>query len=55
MLCNLTSGLVCWDLVSEPSTSGAYLQSEGKKITTTNFTKADKIYRALNDILKPQG
>ena len=42
--------LLCFDLVSEPSTTGAFLVAEGQKIKT-NLTKADRINRALNDIL----
>tara|TARA_R100001015_G_C4534169_1_gene99778 strand:+ start:40 stop:639 length:600 start_codon:yes stop_codon:yes gene_type:complete len=42
--------LLCFDLVSEPSTNGAYLVAEGKKVKT-HLTKADRINRALNDVL----
>lgn len=41
--------LLCFDLVSEPSTTGAFLVAENK--IKTHLTKADKINRALNDIL----
>ena len=41
--------LICFDIVQEPSTSGAYLMSENKDRKI--FTKADRINRALNDIL----
>ena len=41
--------LLCFDLVSEPSTSGAFLVAESK--INTNLTKSDRINRALNDIL----
>ena len=41
--------LLCFDLVSEPSTTGAYLVAESK--VKTHLTKADRINRALNDIL----
>jgi len=41
--------LICFDLVSEPSTTGAFLFKEHKEANI--FTKSDKIYRALNDIL----
>jgi hypothetical protein len=41
--------LLCFDLVSEPSTSGAYLVAESK--VKTHLTKADRINRALNDVL----
>ena len=42
--------LLCFDLVSEPSTTGAFLVSEGQEIKT-HLTKADRINRALNDVL----
>ena len=42
--------LICFDLVSEPSTTGAYMLREGKE--NNIFTKADKINRALNDVLR---
>ena len=41
--------LVCFDFVSEPSTTGAFMIKERKD--SGNFTKADKINRALNSIL----
>tara|TARA_R110000824_G_scaffold54109_6_gene149470 strand:- start:2743 stop:3324 length:582 start_codon:yes stop_codon:yes gene_type:complete len=41
--------LICFDLVSEASTPGAYLVKEAKERDI--FTKADRINRALNDIL----
>ena len=42
--------LVCFDLVSEPSTTGAFMLREGKEPNI--FTKADKINRLLNDLVK---
>lgn len=42
--------LVCFDLVSEPSTAGAFMLREGKEPNI--FTKADKINRLLNDLVK---
>ena len=42
--------LLCFDLVSEPSTTGAFLVAEGQEVKT-HLTKADRIYRHLNDIL----
>lgn len=42
--------LLCFDLVSEPSTSGAYLMAESR--IRAQLTKADRINRALNDILR---
>jgi hypothetical protein len=45
--------LICFDFVSEPSTTGAFMMTEGKDINLDKvFTKADKINRALNNILK---
>ena len=41
--------LICFDLVSEASTPGAYLMKEAKERDI--YTKADRINRALNDIL----
>ena len=42
--------LICFDMVSEPSTPGAYMNLSESKINNV-FTKADRINRALNDIL----
>ena len=42
--------LVCFDLVSEPSTTGAFMLKEGMKPNL--FTKADRINRILNSIIK---
>lgn len=46
--------LICFDIVSEPSTPGAYLFGEGKQIFNeeVRFNKADRIFRALNDIVR---
>lgn len=45
--------IICFDIVSEPSTPGAYLFAEGKQIVEgVRFTKADRIFRALNDIVR---
>ena len=46
--------LICFDFVSEPSTPNAFMHlKEGKQYREPNiFTKADKINRALNDILR---
>jgi len=47
--------LICFDMVSEPSTPGAYMLREGKEINRKDldrfFTKSDKIDRIFNDIL----
>ena len=42
--------LICFDFVSEPSTTGAFMVKEHKE--SNIFTKADKINRLLNDILR---
>jgi hypothetical protein len=47
--------LICYDIVSEPSTPGAFLFREGKSIDLDPkkiWTKADRIYRALNEITR---
>jgi len=47
--------LICFDFVSEPSTHGAFMMTESKNINLdTVFTKADKINRVLNDILREE-
>jgi hypothetical protein len=47
--------LICWDMVSEPSTPGAFMIPEGKVIDEGElrqvFKKTDRIDRVLNDIL----
>jgi len=45
--------LICFDFVSEPSTTGAFMMKEGKERSDNIVTKADRINRALNEILKP--
>ena len=44
--------LICFDMVSEPSTPGAFMMQENKKHLNEVFTKADRINRALNEILE---
>ena len=45
--------LICFDFVSDPSTLGAFMSlAEGKIKTTNVYTKADKINRLLNDIVR---
>jgi|TARA_Y100000034_G_C6789317_1_gene353284 hypothetical protein len=44
--------LICFDMVSEPSTPGAFMMRENKNKLNEVFTKADRINRALNDILR---
>lgn len=50
--------LICWDLVTEPSTPGAFVMKEGREISAQEmkeinnfFNQSDRIDRALNDIL----
>lgn len=43
--------LLCFDMVSEPSTQNAFMTLRESRNHTNIFTKADKIHRALNDIL----
>lgn len=47
--------LICWDYVSEPSTPGAFMIPEGRRIQEEDlkkiFNKSDRIDRVLNDIL----
>ena len=46
--------LICFDMVSEPSTTGAYMTPRHlhEGVVKGVFTKADRINRALNDILR---
>ena len=44
--------LICFDVVSEPSTPGAFMMQESKNRLNEVFCKADRINRALNEILK---
>jgi hypothetical protein len=47
--------IICWDMVSEPSTQKAYMFKEGLSIDLDprrTWTKADRIYRALNEITR---
>lgn len=43
--------LICFDMVSDPSTPGAFMMSEAREASNI-FTKADKINRLLNEILE---
>ena len=47
--------LICFDMVSEPSTPGAFMLKEGKQINKREldkfFNRSDKIDRLFNDIL----
>jgi hypothetical protein len=44
--------LICFDVVSEPSTPGAFMMQENKNQLNEVFTKADRINRALNEVLR---
>ena len=47
--------LICFDFVQEPSTPGAFMMNENKKRITDPkqiWTKADRLNRLLNDIIK---
>ncbi len=47
--------LICFDMVSEPSTPGAFVLREGKAVSRNeaekNFNKSDKVDRIFNEIL----
>lgn len=51
--------LICWDYVSEPSTPGAFMLPEGRRIEQGElqkvFNKTDRIDRILNDIIEFKG
>lgn len=45
--------LICFDMVSEPSTPGAFVIKEGIQIDKNKyFNKSDRVDRILNDIIK---
>ena len=44
--------LICFDMVSEPSTPGAFMMREAKDYENKVFTKADRINRLLNEVLE---
>jgi hypothetical protein len=46
--------LICFDMVSEPSTPGAFMMREAKEFNNNVFTKADKINRLLNEVLSEE-
>ncbi len=47
--------LICFDMVSEPSTPGAFMLKEGKRVSSSDlkksFNKSDRIDRIFNEIL----
>ena len=48
--------LICFDMVSEPSTPGAFMLREGREIDQSEvdkyFNKSDRVDRIFNDILR---
>ena len=44
--------LICFDMVSEPSTPGAFMMKESVELQGKLFTKADRINRLLNEVLR---
>ena len=46
--------LICFDMVSEPSTPGAFMMKEAKDYQNKVFTKADRINRLLNEVLNEE-
>jgi len=44
--------LICFDMVSEPSTPGAFMMKEARDYENRVFTRADKINRLLNEVLE---
>jgi hypothetical protein len=48
--------LICFDMVSEPSTPGAYVMREGKEVNRSDldkvFNKSDRINRIFNDVIR---
>ncbi len=46
--------LICFDMVSDPSTPGAFMMTEAKERTNA-FNKGDKINRSLNNIIDKFG
>ena len=51
--------LICFDMVSETSTPGAFMMNEGKEVNRRDldkfFTKTDKVDRIFNEILSWEG
>ena len=46
--------LICFDFVSEPSTPNAFMMKEAKDYNNRVFTKADRINRLFNEVLKDE-
>jgi hypothetical protein len=48
--------LICWDIVQDPSTRGAFMRLSESKISERQlFSKADRINRLLNKITRGDG
>ena len=50
--------IICWDLVSEPSTPSAFMMREGKiseSALRKQFKKSDRVSRIYNDVLDWKG
>jgi len=50
--------LICWDMVAEPSTPGAFMMQEAKTLSLNelhqlkrSYSKSDRICRIINDIM----
>jgi hypothetical protein len=44
--------LICFDIVSDPSTPGAYMKlQESKMVENQIFTQSDRVYRLMNEII----
>lgn len=44
--------LICFDIVSDPSTPGAYMKLQENKIPESQiFNTADRVYRLMNEII----
>jgi len=47
--------IVCWDIVTDPSTPNAFMLPEGRKISKGDYdnvlTRSDRIYRIANELL----
>jgi hypothetical protein len=51
--------LICFDMVSEPSTPGAFMMKEGRVVRSTDldktFTHSDRVNRIFNDVMSWRG
>jgi len=46
--------LVCFDIVSEPSTPGAFMVREAKDLGDVSYNKKERIQELLNEVLKDE-